>query len=936
MLRTPLRWFALLALLLPAPAAAAVDADHPFAVALTTPAIDVAPGGTASVGVRFEVHAQHFLYRDMSAVSAVAAGGISVGEGVFPAGKQKHDTISESTREIYEAGFDVTVPVQVAANAAPGEHRIAIPVKYQGCNKPENYCLFPVKTELTLTVRVAAKKASLLDLLVGTAHASGGSTRPAEPPVDFSSVPASADVQEAGADEEPHPVRARLLADRTALTPGGTVRLGVHLTPNENWHTYWKSPGDIGLPTKIAWTLPEGATAKPYEYPVPERFEQEGIVSYGYDGPVLFFSEVALPADLPPGEATVAAHAEWLVCEIMCIRGSADLSLTLPVGPSEPSAFAPLFDHHGEQHPTSPLAVTDFAVETAYSASAVRPEEPFRFAVRITPTGGASLALEQKAGTWPGFTPIVSLNGMINETRVETLPGGALQITLEGETFEADELPTTDVLGGLFAVNVGDRVVRTEVSVPVPWAGKDSPVVASTSPLFAARGASAEAAGVAPEGAPTASPAPAATAEAPPAEASLLWMLLLAFFGGVLLNVMPCVLPVLTMKLYSLVAQVDITAAQRRVAGYAYSAGIVASFLALAVAVLITKAALGQDVLWGFQFQYPPYVAALATLVFAFGLSLFGVFEVPAFGANKAAEASAKDGVVGYFLTGVFATLLATPCSAPFLGTGMGFAFSLPSAGILLFFGVAGLGLAFPFLLIAVVPALYRFMPRPGAWMETFKHVMGFSLMATTVWLIDVLAGQVGRDGATGFLAFLFFVSVAAWLLGRFGSALEEPRRQLTVLLISVLVVAGGGWKYLDLDFAEAEAVAATDGCDVDFTEHIPWQPFSEDQVSRLSGSPVFIDFTADWCLTCKVNEKTILSTDRVRDAMADLGVCPLKADWTRRDSTISDWLQRYGKAGVPFYLVMPSDPGQAPIPLPEVITPDLVIDAMKRAAGRT
>ena len=936
--RSTLRWFVLLALLLPGLAEAKVDADKPFAVVLATPSVDVAPGGSAELVVRFEVHDQHFLYRDMSAVAAVAAQGVTLGEGIFPAGESKFDSVSESTREIYEHGFDVRVPVSVAADAAAGPRSLVLAVKYQGCNKPENYCLFPAKVDLKATVNVTAKRASLLDLLVGSAHAGGASGRPAEPAVDFSGLPATADVQEAGADDEPHPVRARLLADRTALTPGGTLRLGVHLSPNANWHTYWKSPGDIGLPTKIQWALPEGATAAPYQFPVPERFDQEGIVSYGYDGPVLFFSAIELPADLAGPEATVSAHAEWLVCEIMCIRGEAELSLTLPVGPSDPSSFAPLMDHYAAQHPTPALQVSSFAVETAFSASAVRPEEPFKLALRLTPTGGKALKIEQKHGTWPLFTPIVSLNGMINETRVETLPDGSVQITLEAETFEAEELPTEDVLGGLIELHVGDQLVRTEVSIPVPWGAKDSPVVASTSPLFAAVVGGAAADGAvqlaASDGA-VAEPVPSAGAPAA-AEASLLWMLLLAFLGGMLLNIMPCVLPVLTMKLYSLVEQGDITPAKRRVAGYAYSAGIVASFLALASAVVIMKAALGQDVLWGFQFQYPPYVAALATLVFAFGLSLFGVFEVPALGANQAAEASARDGVVGYFLTGVFATLLATPCSAPFLGTGMGFAFSLPTAGILLFFGVAGLGLAFPFLLIAVVPALYRFMPRPGAWMETFKHVMGFSLMATTVWLIDVLAGQVGRDGATGFLAFLFFVSVAAWMLGRFGSPLEEPRRQVIVLGLSALVAVGAGVKFLDLEFAEAVAATTSENCDVDFSDHIPWQPFSEAQVDKFAGMPIFIDFTADWCLTCKVNEKTVLATSTVRDAMDTLGVCPLKADWTRKDATISTWLQRYGKAGVPFYLVMPADRSQAPIPLPEVITPDLVVQAMQKAAGKS
>jgi len=411
-------------------------------------------------------------------------------------------------------------------------------------------------------------------------------------------------------------------------------------------------------------------------------------------------------------------------------------------------------------------------------------------------------------------------------------------------------------------------------------------------------------------------------------------MLLLAFFGGGLLNIMPCVLPVLTLKLYSLVEQVDISGAERRTAGLAYTAGIVLSFWMLAAAVLILKMVFGQDVLWGFQFQYPAYVAGLGTVVFLFGLSLFGVFEIPALGSNKAASASQKEGVVGYLLTGVFATLLATPCSAPFLGTGMGFAFSLPAAGVVLFFTVAGLGLAAPFLLIAFVPSLYRLLPKPGAWMEAFKELLGFTLIATTIWLVDVLAGQVGRDGATGFLAFLLFVGIGAWIFGRWGGMIESGKRQLTALAAGCAVAALGGIGFLDLSFAETEAPTGEvrdEG--LDFSEEIPWQGFSEARVEALAGRTVFIDFTADWCLTCKVNEQTVLETEKVRQALAAHNVVPLKADWTRRDPEITAWLQRFGKAGVPFYLVVPADRSRPEIALPEVITPDLVVAALADGA---
>jgi thiol:disulfide interchange protein DsbD len=262
----------------------------------------------------------------------------------------------------------------------------------------------------------------------------------------------------------------------------------------------------------------------------------------------------------------------------------------------------------------------------------------------------------------------------------------------------------------------------------------------------------------------------------------------------------------------------------------------------------------------------------------------------------------------------------------------MGFAFSLPTAGILLFFGVAGLGLAAPFLVIALVPALFRFLPRPGAWMDTFKQLMGFTLVATTLWLVDVLIGQVGADRGIGFLAVLLFLSISSWTFGRWGGPTETGARQVMAFVIALAIGGLGAYFFLDLEMSVDEPSSASVlSTDLDFSESMPWQPFSEERLAELEGTTVFVDFTADWCLTCKVNEKTILESEKVRSAMRDLGVVPLKADWTRRDPVITRWLQRYGKAGVPFYLVVPGDRGLDNIPLPEVITGAGVIAALRQ-----
>jgi thiol:disulfide interchange protein DsbD len=775
----------------------------------------------------------------------------------------------------------------------------------------------------------------------------GGSSAPKPPTVSFDGVPASADVQAKDPEGKLHPVRARLLTDTATLAPGMTFRLGLHLDQKEGWHTYWKSPGDIGLPTRIDWTVPDGSGTTPFAFPVPERFDQSGIISYGYDGEVLFFTEVSLPADLAPGEYTLGAKADWLVCEIMCIPGGAELSLPVTVAATSdgaPSAFAPLFDHYASRHPTAPTAVGAVGVEMALSASAVRPEEGFKAAFLLSPTSGEPLGIPDEVAGWPAFAPIVGGQFVLMDQKVMKVDGGGLLVVIEGETFEADPLPEGEVVGGLFQFDVGGKRVSTELTLDLPWAAKGAAVEPSASPLWKlAEGASAGEAVAAAAGEAKADAAPAAPAapEAPDTSdpAGFAGMLGLAFLGGAILNIMPCVLPVLTLKLYSLVEQRDISNAARRNAGLAYSAGIVVSFVVLAVAVVLAKSVFGMSVGWGFQFQYPAYVAALATIVFVFGLSLFGVFEVPTPGANQAASATMKEGLTGYFMTGVFTTLLATPCSAPFLGTGMGFAFGLPSWGVILFFVVAALGLASPFLVIAFVPALMKFMPRPGAWMEAFKNLMGFTLMATTLWLLDVLGSQVGMDRLIFFTGFLLAVGVGAWIFGHYGGPTESTGRQAGAFGVAVVVSAIAGWQLIDLEFAEPECApgggATTAATDLDFSEGIPWQPFSEESVASFSGqSTVFIDFTADWCLTCKVNEQTVLDTDTVKRGMVDLGVVPLKADWTRRDEVITEWLQRYGKAGVPFYLVVPADPSKDPIPLPEVITPDIVVEALEKANG--
>ncbi len=953
---------------LPLGVSSAEAAANPFRAEVLGTRVKAGEDGRAEV--RIIVPEGHHVYRDMMWVKVLDAGGLTLGEADFPPGLMRADPANPGAqRELFD--LDVVIHIPVKGVGAAGTFTARVKVGYQGCKG--GLCFMPATEEHELTVDIlpAGEDDAVPPAQTEPTPAPAPVTHPAKPPepapepggarapgwrdgalvsaegaaatpeqggpptVDFSTLPASASVQSKDAEGRDHPVHARLLLDHDVVQPGQKVRLGLHLSQQPGWHTYWHSPGDIGLPTDIIWSVPEGATTTPYTYPLPHRYDVQGIVSYGYDDQVKLFTEVTIPADQAAGPVTLGAKAKWLVCEVMCIPGEAELSLPVTVitdGPPVESQYSALFDHFADRHPVSHKDTPHITVETALSTSAIQADQEFQAAIFVRGPEGAPIEFDMSEGTWPAFAPIYQGEWMVSDVQVKKVQGGLLAV-ISGMAFAPETLPTTDRIGGLVQVKVGDEVIRSEVVMPLPWADASATVTASSSPLFALMNGDADAA---------TSPAAEAPAEADMApigeEQSMLYMLFFAFIGGAILNIMPCVLPVLTLKLYSVVDQAEQEAGERRAAGFAYTAGVVASFWALALAVILLRSVFELPVGWGFQFQYPEYVAALATIVFVFGLSLFGVFEVPALGANQAAEASAKEGLSGHFLTGIFTTLLATPCSAPLLGTGMGFAFGLPSWGLLLFFTVAGLGLASPFLIIALVPAFMRFLPRPGAWMETFKQLLGFTLVATTVWLVDVMGGLVGQDGLVGFLGFLVAVGAGCWIFGRWGGPTETTQRQAGAFVAGVGLSALIGWQMLSFEIPddptcdEGPVLAAGE---LDWAgDDVPWQPFNEARVEELTGQAVFIDFTADWCLTCKVNEKTVLNTTAVREAMQQRGIVPLKADWTRKDEVITKWLQRYGRAGVPFYLVVPKDRSVDPIPLPEVITPDLVVEALARASN--
>ncbi|MCB9520975.1 MAG: thioredoxin family protein [Myxococcales bacterium] len=412
------------------------------------------------------------------------------------------------------------------------------------------------------------------------------------------------------------------------------------------------------------------------------------------------------------------------------------------------------------------------------------------------------------------------------------------------------------------------------------------------------------------------------------------YYLAIAFVGGVVLNIMPCVLPVLTMKVFHLVEQVEASAATQRRHGLAYGAGVLATFAVLGGALVALQAA-GSRVGWGMQFGDARFVAVMTTVIFAFALNALGVFEL-----SVSVGTRESSGYWGSLVNGVVASIMSTPCSAPFLGSAAGFALggAAPWQTMVIFVTI-GVGLAAPFVLFSFVPGASRLLPRPGLWMETFKQLMGFSLIATAAWLLGVVMKQNSVDAAIGFVRFLVVVAVAAWAVGRFGSAIYGSRQRLAVLAIAVAMVGGGAFGFVRLEppapaASSVAAAAALDGPAV-VDDRIAWREFDSEVVmaSLAAGRPVFMDYTADWCMNCKTNERLFIETPEVRAALVESGVLPMQADLTVENEEIRSWLEPFPYSGIPVYVVYLPD--QTYDLLPQVITTQLVVSRLQAAASR-
>ena len=674
---------------------------------------------------------------------------------------------------------------------------------------------------------------------------------------------------------------AELVAATQGAPAGGEVQLALRQVIDKGWHTYWRNSGDSGAPTELAWTLPAGWAAGEITWAPPSRKPIGPLMNYGYSGEVLLPVTVRVPASARPGQtATLRVKAAFLVCSDICVPEDADLSLDVKVVSGDPAPDA-------EWGPRIRAALD--AAPRPGQVKAVLASGPAGLRIAAT---GASISGGAARDVY--FFPYAP--GVIDHAAPQALDRGPGGLTLSLKPAPGAAAPAT--LAGVLSVD--GRVYEIEAgpgAAPAEAAGLGPPPVAK-----AAGGGAGGLAGA----------------------------VLFAFLGGLILNLMPCVFPVLAMKAASLAGHGHDRAAARA-QGLAFLAGVMATFIGLAALLLAVRAG-GAAVGWGFQLQSPPVVSALALLMLAVGLNMSGLFEIGSSLQGIGAGAASRGGGLGAFLTGALAVVVAAPCTAPFMAPALGWAMTQPAALSLAVFAGLGLGFAAPFTLAALAPGFLSRLPRPGPWMDTFRKVLAFPMYGAAAWLAWVLAVQAGPDLLARLLAAGVALAFACWLAGlaQRRALLGQPARVLglAALGVAVLSVAAAVWPTPAQAVAEGSAPSGTDASGLAYEAYTPERLAA----LRAEGRAVFVNYTAAWCVTCQVNERVAFSTRTAAEAFTGSGTVYLKADWTRRDAVIAEDLARFGRAGVPLYLVYPAGGGEPEI-LPQLLTPDMVARAVKAAA---
>lgn len=683
---------------------------------------------------------------------------------------------------------------------------------------------------------------------------------------------ATAFAVESGPTQRDH-LSVQLVSNVDAAAPGSTIEVGLRLVHEAEWHTYWLNPGDSGLPTKLQWTVPADVVVSDIRWPVPHRMDLDPLTNFGYEGETLLPVEVSIPASAVAGTSLdLNVKASWLICREECIPGDAELQLAVPIG----SASTP-----------------DARWQPVFHAAAQSAPQPMPWKTRVSENADTIEVLIEDQGQlesisdvelFPFSTTLIAHRA----GNVRRLSTGELQVTTpKSDYFEA--------LSGdaNFLVAYGDGENRRGFYI-------------STGDVTAA----------------LAAPATSAAATVPAAQPTLVAAFLFAFVGGLLLNLMPCVLPVLSLKALGLAEHAHDRATSKR-HGLLYLAGTLVCFVSLAGILLGLRAA-GEALGWGFQLQTPWVVASLAMLMTVMGLSLSGTFEFGTSWMGMGQQLTEGNNSRSAFFSGALAAIVASPCTAPFMGPALGFAVTQPAVIAIGVFMALALGLALPIVALSFAPALARWLPKPGAWMVRFKQLLAYPLYLTAIWLLWVLGRQLGADGMALTLVGLVALVLALWIW-------RSMQPNLIPRVAATLAFAGAAASVAALGQLPAMGTAAA--ADAPTSIARPWSSNALNEL-REQGKPVLVNMTAAWCITCLANERVALSSQPVRDSLSRLGVTYLKGDWTNRDENITQYLAQFGRNGVPLYVLYPSGGGEPEV-LPQILTPTLVTTALERAAQR-
>ena len=667
-------------------------------------------------------------------------------------------------------------------------------------------------------------------------------------------------------------VDAKLISEVKTIQPGNSFWIGLNLKMQDEWHTYWKNAGDAGMASYINWNLPERFTASEIHWPYPQKIYMSGLANYGYEGETTLLIKITPPQNYDKDSVTLKAHAGWLVCKVECLPGNADLEITLPISNNPPVINDENLEKIADAKFNIPIESQEWKIEAVKNNDDV--------IIKVNPTNNYNYELTDLY-----FYP--NKNGIYQNAADQKFEfkNGSYFLTVLLENFRTEE---PSELNGILVASNG-------------WRGENSEKALKTNTKFIENfDVSSE------------------------SNLSIIAAVFFAFLGGLILNLMPCVLPVLSIKVMGFVNHKDQSRKKSFSNGLWFTIGVLISFWVLVALLLILREG-GEALGWGFQLQSPIFIFLISIFLFLFALNLFGVFE---FGSSLTAienKIDTQKGKFSNFLSGVTAAIVATPCTAPFMGTALGFALTQSALVNFLIFTSLGFGMAFPYLLLSIFPKWMKVIPKPGEWMLKLKQFMGFLLVATVIWLVWVFGLQKGNDAVIVLLISLLISALAAWVYGNWGMIYIKPAKRYSAQAISVLLIAVS----IYFGITNTSDAAAQNNI-INNSSYIDWQKYDKQKVDSLliNGKPVFIDFTAAWCLSCQVNERVALNNKEVADKFKELGITTFKGDWTNKDEEITKALASYGRNSVPLYILYDGENAE-PKKLPEILTKSIVLDAL-------